>query len=323
MTVVITGARGYVGHALARRFAEAGCALRLVSRTAGAMSMDGGRSLNYVPANLARDEAWSDLLDGAEAVVHLSSRTDLRAAEADPAEDERINIEPIHALIRAAGRLSVAPRVVFASTVTIVGAQPANPVDETAPNRPCSVYDCHKLAGETLLREATGAGVLRAASLRLPNVYGYGQSSVNANRGILNAMMRRAASGETLTIYGDGSYVRDFTHLSDVVEALYAAASLDTICDGRHYVIATGQGHTLAEAFDWVSREAFERIGRRVDIRHIPDPADPHPIERRNFIGNSSLFQSLTPWRPRFDLRAGIHDYFTRMTASAALARQR
>ena len=172
-----------------------------------------------MPADLARDRDWFDLLDSAEVVLHLSSRTDLRAAEADPVEDERINVAPVRALIRAAKRLSAAPKVVFASTVTIVGAQPANPVDETAPDRPCSVYDRHKLAAETLLREATAAGLLRVASLRLPNVYGYGQSSVNANRGILNAMMRRAANGEPLTIYSDGSYVRDFTHLSDVVEA--------------------------------------------------------------------------------------------------------
>jgi len=320
---VITGARGYIGSALAKRLADTGRPLRLVSRVSDApvAPTEIMPNVEFVRADLRDERAWSDVMAGAGVIIHLSSRTDLRAAEADPAGDERINIEPVRSLIRAAERSGTRPNVVFASTVTIVGIAHANPVDETTPDRPCSVYDRHKLACETLLREATAGGVLRACSLRLSNVYGYGRTSVNANRGILNSMMKRAANGEALTVYGDGSYVRDFTHLDDVVEAFCATAVSDCICDGSHYVIATGQGHTLVEAFNLVAQEAFAKTGRRVDIRHVPEPHDLQPIERRNFVGNSSLFRELTGWRPRFDLRAGIRDHFSRAVVAGDCGR--
>jgi len=315
-TMVITGAQGYIGTALAKRLLRDGHRLRLVSRAPQTSRLDAAPDapIEYIAADLRDRGAWSRLLDGADAVVHLSSRTDLRAAEADPQGDDDINITPIRALVAAAGEAGRPDpvSVVFASTVTIVGAHPTLPVDETAPDAPCSVYDRHKLICETMLREAAERGALRACTLRLSNVYGYGQLSINANRGILNIMINRAIAGEPLTIYGAGAYTRDFTHLEDVVEAFRLAAAQPALCDGRQYVITTGQGVTLAGAYALVADAALEFTGRRVDIRSVPEPADLHPIERRNFIGNSRLFAERAGWQPRFDLRRGIEDYFRR-----------
>jgi len=315
-TVVITGAQGYIGTALAKRLLRDGHSLRLVSRAPRTSRLEASpdAQIDYVTADLRDRGAWSRLLDGANAVVHLSSRTDLRAAEADPQGDDDINITPIRALVAAAGETprSDPVSVAFASTVTIVGAQPTLPVDEAAPDAPCSVYDRHKLICETILREATERGVLRACTLRLSNVYGYGQLSINANRGILNIMINRAIAGEPLTIYGAGAYTRDFTHLEDVVEAFRLAAEQPALCDGRHYVITTGQGVTLAGSYALVADAAQEFTGRRSAIRSIPEPADLHPIERRNFVGNSQLFADRAGWLPRYDLKRGIEDYFRR-----------
>jgi nucleoside-diphosphate-sugar epimerase len=119
-------------------------------------------------------------------------------------------------------------------------------------------------------------------------------------------MIRRAIDGEPLTLYGDGSYVRDFTHLDDVVAAFRFAVAEPAMGDGRHYVIAAGHGHTLAEACIFVATAVLAHAGRKIEIRRVPEPADLQPIEERNFVGNSRLFQEHTGWRPRFDLQAGI-----------------
>jgi UDP-glucose 4-epimerase len=318
-TIVITGARGYIGTALAKRLVDEGHALRLVSRSPEAPRIAAGRDarIDYLQAELRDPQIWSRLLDGADAVVHLSSRTDLRAAEADPRRDEDINVAPVRALVEVA---TTPVAVIFASTVTIVGADPALPVDENAADRPCSVYDRHKLACETLLCDATQRGTLRACSLRLSNVYGYGGPSINASRGILNIMIERAIDGEPLTLFGDGAYVRDFTHLYDTVEAFRLALGQPQICDGRHYVISKGEGHTLAEAYNLIAAAALEHTGRRIEIRRVVEPVDLHPIERRNFVGDPVVFQGRTGWRPRFDLKAGIRDYFVRAALQPAMA---
>jgi nucleoside-diphosphate-sugar epimerase len=217
-------------------------------------------------------------------------------------------------LAAAAERSGIVPKTVFASTVTIVGTQHDNPVNEHTPDRPCSTYDRHKLACETILREATRAGLLKACSLRLPNVYGPG-TSINTNRGILNIMMRRALNGEPLTLYGEGHSIRDFLYLDDVVEAFAAAVDAD-VCDGSHYVIATGQGHTLADAYRQIAKEASAATGRQAKIVTVPEPTDLHPIERRNFTGDSSLFRRRTGWRPTITLPDGIRRF---MAASGAV----
>ncbi len=321
-TIVITGARGYIGSVLAKRLASEGHALRLVSRAAAATApvVGDGARIEHIAADLRDERAWSALLAGADAVVHLSSRTDLRAAEADPAGDEDINVKPMRMLARAAARIPSSPVVAFASAATVVGMNPRIPVDESTPDDSCSVYDCHKLACERILREATAGGVMRACSLRLSNVYGYGAVSINANRGILNAMMKRAMAGEPLTLFGDGSYMRDFIHLDDVVDAFCRVVATPSACDGSHYVIASGRGHSLAEAFAFVAEEALAQSGRRIDIRHVPEPADLQPIERRNFVGDARRFRERTGWRPQFGLRAGIRDYFTRAAARPVAA---
>jgi nucleoside-diphosphate-sugar epimerase len=206
--------------------------------------------------------------------------------------------------------------VVFASTVTIVGPCPDNPVTEKTPDNPCSVYDRNKLACEAIFREAAREGWLRACSLRLSNVYGPG-ASVNSNRGILNVMMRRALAGESLTLYGDGHYVRDFTHITDVVAAFVGAID-DDICDGSHYVIGTGQGHTLADAYRLVVEQVSAVTGRRPEILHVPEPADLHPIERRNFIGDSSLFRRRTGWQAKTMLDSGIRQFMNAARTESA-----
>ena len=317
--IVITGARGYIGTALAGRLAAEGHSLRLVSRSPDAPPIAAPRDakIDYVAADLRAPQAWSPLLRGADAVVHLSSRTDLRAAETDPRGDEEINVAPVRALVEAAAQ---SPIVVFASTVTIVGAQPQIPVDEETPDKPCSVYDKHKHVCETLLCEATQRGAVRACSLRLSNVYGRGGASINANRGILNVMLKRATNGEALTLYGEGNYLRDFTHLDDVVDAFCRALAEARACDGRHYVIASGFGHTLAEAYALIAELALAYTGRRCETRRVPEPVDLQPIERRNFVGNPHRFMERTGWQPRFDLPAGIRDYFARGASAPVMA---
>lgn len=322
MTFVITGAHGYIGSALAKRLASEGHALRLVSRSSAAPPSEAVREakIDCIEADLRDERVWFRLMESADAIVHLSSRTDLHAAEADPTGDSNLNVDPIHALVRAAGRCGVAMPVIFASTVTIVGDAHTNPVNETTTDRPCSVYDRHKLECETILRDATRRGALRACSLRLSNVYGYGVSSINANRGVLNTIMQRAVQGEALTVYGEGEYIRDFIFVDDVVDAFCRALASEQVRDGGHYVIATGCGHTLAEAFSLVAREAFRCTGRRVEVRHVPEPPDLHPIERRSFVGDSSLFHQLTGWRSQVDLESGVRDYFKQALAGSRAA---
>ncbi len=259
-------------------------------------------------------KAWRDALSGAAALVHLSSRTGLRAAEEDAAGDYQLNVRPVQAIVDASEGGAIALPIVFTSTATIFGDRPSLPVGETAPDNPLSVYDRHKLACEKILAGATQAGLVSVRSLRLSNVYGATKDgqffSSNSGRGILNAMMLRALKGEPLTLFGSGQYLRDFIHLEDVVDAIHAAVVLkNPENSGGAFVVSSGQGYTLKEVFGLVCDEAGKLTGQRTELRLVPEPDDLHPSERRNFTGNSSLFTNRTGWRPLVQLVDGIREF--------------
>jgi len=314
--IVVTGAGGYIGSALVPLLAAKNYAVRCISRSLSSGTGDVARDgIEHVVADLRRPEAWQEVLFDAAGLVHLAARTDLRAAEADVDRDWDINVRPLTALVEARARIGgAALPVVFASTATIFGDRPLLPVDESRPDNPLSVYDQHKLTGERILDEATQAGLLLGRNLRLANVYGFTEDgaarpTVNLNRGILNGMMVRALKGEALTLFGNGEYLRDFIHLDDVIAAFAAALEISAFAGPRCFVIASGEGRSLAEAFRIIAEEAVKYTGHHVEVRKVLEPTDMHPTERRNFCGNSSQFQTTTGWAPGVSLEAGIRRF--------------
>ena len=145
-TVLVTGSRGYIAGALVARLTTERHELKLVSRMPEIAQTEEQfeNTSRIIRGDLRDDAVWTELLKGTTAIVHLSSRTDLRSAERDPTGDEELNVAPVRALVRAAEKAANPVKVIFASTVTIVGVEHTNPVNERTPDRPCSVYERHK-----------------------------------------------------------------------------------------------------------------------------------------------------------------------------------
>jgi len=319
--IAITGARGFIGSALAERLQGYGCTLELVSRESVPQDPTKVASnVCWLMRDLTKTEAWDDLLSRNDIVFHLSAHSDLYYAEQHPMENERANVLPIERLLAAARMTKGAPRtVIMASTATIVGMSKQVRVDDCTPDNPITVYDRGKKQCEELLSAAVKAGYLNAGSLRLANVFGFGARSHNKNRGFLNAMMEKAANGQPITLYGKGEFVRDFIHVDDVVTAFCSAAAVESGLDGAHYLIASGEGHTLREAMTVVGEEAKRAFGCVARIVEVPTPDGLHEIERRNFVGDSTRFERLTGWRHQVDLRTGIRRFMCRLSNTSSV----
>lgn len=121
----------------------------------------------------------------------------------------------------------------------------------------------------------------------------------------MNRMIRAAMRGETLTVYGAGDYLRDYVFIDDAVLAFLMAAACPDEVNGRHFVIATGQGHTIAEAFRKITARVEAKCGRRVAV--ASEPGRPlTAIEQRQFVGDASRFTAATGWSPSCILEQGI-----------------
>jgi len=305
--ILITGASGFIGHALASSLSAADCSILRTSRDKNSLlPLAGIASVSDVEIDYADSTAWDDLVDSIDTIFFLTAQTSSTNANKHPRQDFSNNVLPLLNLLQALENTKSTPAVVFASTATIVGLVEDVPVTEGVCEKPITIYDIHKLCCEKYLSYYSASGHIRSCSLRLANVYGPGVNSGSADRGILNMMIRRAAQHETLSIIGDGQQLRDYSYISDIVSAFLVAAQRIDALNGEYFNIGSGKGHSFTEAFAEIANCASMKLNHAVQIEHIAAPRDLPPIESRNYVANANKFSSNTGWQAKTDLHTGI-----------------
>jgi nucleoside-diphosphate-sugar epimerase len=315
---LVTGGAGYVAASLLPELTRRGVRVRRLFRGEKApASADTGLVEDFSGDVTAREDI-ERALEGIDTVFHLASQTSVYVAESDPIADVTANVLPMLHLLEACRRRGDVPTVLFSGTVTVVGVPERLPVDESFPDEPRTVYDFHKLLAERYLEHYVEGGSVRGACLRLANVYGPGPRSSKPDRGVLNAMVKKALAGESLKIYGEGEFVRDYVYVEDVARAFAFAAERPDAVSGRHFLIGTGTGTTVADAVELVARLVERRTGRVVPVEHVPPPPGLSAIERRNFVAVPDAFEQATGFRPAVSLEEGIEATITHFMTEAA-----
>ena len=313
--ILVTGGSGFLATNLVEALKDTKCFIRRLSRGARFPVHAGAARIEDMRADIAEEATWERALDGIDIVFHFAAQTGVSTANEDPVADFGANVLPMLRMLEACRKKNLHPVVLFSGTVTEAGITDRIPVDENIPDNPVTVYDLHKLMAENYLKYYVRKGMVRGAVLRLANVYGPGPRSSGANRGVLNGMIEKALEGRTLTIYGQGDYVRDYIYVRDVVGAFLAAgASIDRL-NGRHYVIGSGTGHTIAETVRMIASRVERISGFPVAVMHVDLPDGMSPIEQRNFVADTTHFSSQTDWMAGTSLAEGIDltiDYFVR-----------
>lgn len=217
-------------------------------------------------ADLATDEL-APLLEGCEVVFHLAAQAGVRASwSQDFQQYVDGNVLGTQRLLDAARAVHV-QRVVFASSSSVYGSAQQFPTEESAVLRPENPYGVTKLAAEHLCSAyATSFGVPTVA-LRYFTVYGSRQRPDMA----IHRLVESALGGPDFELYGDGSQVRDFTHVADVVRATMCAAVARTT-PGEVFNVAGGHQATLLEVIGEIERAVGSPVvvdGRPVAVGDV------------------------------------------------------
>lgn len=305
--IAVIGASGYIGSKLVLELSKFECQINRITRNikslipyydSKAVIID--HEVDYNNVN------WNIILNNIDIVYYLSSQTSTYVAEQDLIKDYNSSVKPIVEMLKQCENIENDITVIFASAVTICGLVESLPVNENYIDNPVTIYDTHKLLIENYLKFYSNKKSIKSASLRLSNVYGPGVQSSSNDRGILNKMALHAMHGKDLSVYGSGSYIRDYIHIDDVVNAfLKAAEHIDKI-NGNHYIISSGEGNTLKEAFELITQKVYDIMQIETKVYSVDAPETLSLIEYRNFIGNNNKFADSTGWRCNIKFQEGI-----------------
>lgn len=183
-------------------------------------------------------------VSGQEVVFHLLSTTTPATAEEDPLIDVRTNIPGSIDLFRAAVDAGVGHVYYASSGGAVYGSHTQGAVSEEAVAAPVSPYAIGKLAIEQYLAYFERKFGLRSTIFRISNPFGPRQHPLR-RQGVIPIFLRNLADGRPLTVYGDGSMVRDYIYVTDLAEMLVTPLGRDT--SHRVYNIGSGTGHSVNE----------------------------------------------------------------------------
>jgi UDP-glucose 4-epimerase len=290
---VVLGGGGFIGTNLCRRLVSAGHRVRAFGRRC--QFPDELRGAEWYQGDFTDATALAAALDTFDVVFHLVHSTTPQSANLDMAGDVQSNVVASLALFDLCGKLKVRRLVFVSSGGTVYGLPNAIPTPETAPTDPIGAYGVSKLSIEKYLAVYQRLHGLDYRILRVTNPYGPFQVPIK-NQGLIAAIISKALRGEANEIWGDGSVIRDYIFIDDVVDALVAAASDQS--EGRVFNIGSGVGRNVREVI-----AAIEfALGKKLDIswkqgRAADVPASVVAIARaRDLMG----------WQPKISLDSGL-----------------
>jgi UDP-glucose 4-epimerase len=305
--ILITGGAGYLAANLITQLRETDCRMIRVDRPGAQFVPVAGKfTLRDIEADIRESAIWERLLDGTDIIFHFAAQTSVYVAEENPQADWAGNVMPMLHLLETCRKKKHHPIVLFSGTVTQAGLTECLPVNEDCADHPVTIYDLHKWIAENYLKHYTRNGIVQGVVLRLANVYGPGPKSSSADRGVLNAMIRNALRGQALTVYGGGGYLRDYVYIEDVSQAFLSAAANIDVTAGNHFVIGSGEGHTILQAINLVARRVAIKTKINAPVVNVDPPAGLSWIETRNFIADTSRFTKSTGWKAKWTLTEGI-----------------
>ena len=249
--------------------------------------------------------SWRNILPGHDYVFHLAAQTSHLHSMESPLQDLQDNCGVTLALLEACRLLCPSASIVVPGTVTQAGRVAAVPVAENHPDWPLTLYDAHKLTCEKYLYVYHQNYGLKTSMLRLANVFGERQQVNNPRRGILNFMLWRAMTGRPLTIYEPGDFVRDYSYVQNVVDALLLVASSPRAV-GRAYVFGSGTGLQFQEMVAQIVDAVHDVVGVKSEIQRVPFPSDEEKMDVGDFIADNRKLRMETGWFPRVSFADGL-----------------
>jgi UDP-glucose 4-epimerase len=293
---LVLGGGGFLGGHLVEALQAAGYEVRIFDRLPRrSSSMAAAAGTEWFEGDFGNRGDVAGALDGCDVAFHLVATTLPRTSNDDPVHDLESNLLPTVRFLDLALEHGL-KRVVFASSGgTVYGPPSQVPVPETHPTRPLCSYGIHKLAIEQYLHMYQSLHGLEYCVLRLSNPFGERQRS-DSSQGAVAVFLDSALRGDVVTVWGDGSAVRDYIYVGDVARAFCRAATYEA--PAGVFNIGSGHGHSVNQLLAAIE----ELLDRPVPRRYVPGRPFDVPIN----VLDTALARTVLGWQPAVSFRDGL-----------------
>jgi nucleoside-diphosphate-sugar epimerase len=289
--VVITGGAGFIGSHLVDAFIARGDEVHVIDNYAAGKRDDRfNDKAVYHELDIKDHEAIALVIAGATYVFHEAALPRVQFSIENPIETFQVNAMGTINVLRAAHK-GGAKRVVIASSGSVYGDQDVMPLAETMKPEPKSPYGLQKHMSELSCKLWGEVYGFEAVALRYFNVYGSRMDPEGAYALAIAKFIKQRKEGKPITIWGDGSHTRDFTHVSDVVDANIRAAESDKIGRGDVFNIGAGRNVSVMDLAKLIGGPVVHEAER---------------LEPANALADNSKARELLGWKPTVKLEDGI-----------------
>ena len=304
--VLITGGLGFIGSNLAHLLVTHGAEVTILDNLA---PLYGGNRFNIediadkveVVIGDIRDKTLVDkLVPGKDIIFDFAAQVSPIDSSAMPFEDLDINCRGHLNVLEACRTLNPGVKILFSSSRLALGKIVENPVTEDHPTNPLNMYGVHKLTGEKYFNLYHKNYGLRTVVFRITNPYGERQQIKHSKYSIPGWFMRLAMEGKPIKIFGEGTQMRDYIHVSDLVTA-FALAGLSEKTIGNIYNCGVGASVELKKM-----AEAIVKAVGRGSLEHVPWPENYGKEETGSFESDISKLQEAIGWKASTSLEEGV-----------------
>ena len=236
--VLVTGGSGFIGTNLCK------------------FLHDSGHEVISFDAHHLGTQAWECItgdireqlnFQGVDWVVHLAAQISVQRSVENPDETLSVNVDGTSSVI-SASELAGVKKIIFASSAAVYGDCEEIPVKEESPLMPQSPYAVSKIVGEELIKRSE----IPSCSLRFFNVYGEGQSIEGGYAAVIPAFKRAISENRPCSVFGDGSQVRDFIHVSDLVRIISTTLEIENLPSEMN--VGSGEGTSILQLLEILSK---------------------------------------------------------------------
>jgi len=293
---LVTGGAGFIGSHLVERLLEDGHEVIVLDNlSSGRMenleSVKNQQRLTVRRVDISNYGEIEPLFRGVDWVFHLAALADIVPSIQHPLKYHRSNVDGTFAVLEAA-RSAAVGRLVYAASSSCYGIPDEFPTPETAPIRPMYPYALTKYLGEQYVLHWNKVYKLPCVSLRLFNVYGPRSRTTGAYGAVFGVFLAQKLAGKPFTVVGEGTQTRDFTFVTDVVDAFVCVA--ESAIDGE--VLNVGSGNTYSV------NHLVSLLGG--DVVHIPK----RPGEPDCTFADTRKISQMLGWKPRVSFEDGVQN---------------